>query len=204
MGFYQKHVLPRLIHLSCGVKPVRRQREKIVPRAKGRVLEIGIGSGLNLPFYGADNIDKLWGLDPSTELLAYAERAARDVRFDVELIPGSAENIPLDDASADTVLVTYSLCTIPDPIRALQDVHRVLRPDGTLLFCEHGLSPDGRVHRWQDRLTPVWAKIGGGCHLNRPIPRLIEQGGFKIDELETMYLPGPKPMTFNYWGAARP
>jgi ubiquinone/menaquinone biosynthesis C-methylase UbiE len=179
-----------------------KQREKVVPLAEGRVLEIGIGSGLNLPFYSPSKVKHLWGLDPSPETWSLAPYKHRKFEFDIEFIEASAENIPLDRGSADTVLITYTICTIPDAISALREARRVLRPGGSLLFCEHGLAPDEKVQRWQHRLTPLWKAVGGGCHLNRPIPELIEEAGFSIRSMDTMYLPGWKPASFNYWGVA--
>ena len=204
MGVYEKYVLPKLVHWACSTKPSMRQRAKVVPMAEGRVLEIGIGSGLNLPYYDADRVTKVWGLEPSPELTQMARTTAGSVKMEVEFIPMPAEEIPLDDGCVDTVLVTYTLCTIPDTDAALRQVARVLKPDGWLIFCEHGAAPDPRVRRWQNRLDPVWARLAGGCHLNRAIPRLLEQGGFSVEAVDTMYLPGWRPATFNYWGAARP
>ncbi len=202
MGLYRRYLLPRIVHLTCSAKPNMRQRGKLVPLAKGRVLEVGIGSGLNLPFYDARRVTGLWGLDPSRELTAMASEAAEAAPFEVELVLAGAEEIPLDSNSFDTVLLTYTLCTIPDAEPALREMARVLKPDGALLFCEHGAAPDADVRRWQDRLDPVWRRLGGGCHLNRDIPGLIRHGGFEITGMETMYLPGWRPASFNYWGRA--
>lgn len=202
MGLYGRYVLPRVIHFTCGLKPNMRQREKVVPHARGRVLEVGIGSGLNLPFYDPANVSKVWGLDPASEMTRIAERAARSLPFEVEFIGLPGDEIPLDDGSVDTVVVTYTLCTIPDAAAALRQMSRVLRPGGELLFCEHGAAPDASVRRWQDRLNPLWKRLGGGCNLNRPIPALIEAGGFRIKKLDTMYIPGWRPASFNYWGVA--
>lgn len=202
-GWYDRHVLPYLIDFACGIKPVRRQRRKVVPRAYGRVLEIGIGTGLNLEHYDKARVNKLIGLDPSLEMHRLARKRMARAGLDVELVTLSAEQIPFEPGSFDTVLVTYSLCTIPDPVAALREMRRVLKPGGLLVFCEHGRAPDASVRRWQDRLTPTWSKFAGGCHLNRDIPTLLAQGGFRCDDLETMYLPGPRPLTFNYWGTAR-
>jgi ubiquinone/menaquinone biosynthesis C-methylase UbiE len=202
MGLYDKYVLPKIVHLTCSSKPTMRQRTKVVPLALGRVLEVGVGSGLNFSHYDAGKVTKLWGLDPSPEMRRLAEKAARSVSFDVELIGLPGEEIPLEDGSVDTVVVTYTLCTIPDPDPALRQMARVLRPGGDLIFCEHGAAPDASVRRWQDRLNPIWKRLGGGCHLNRPIPGLIEQGGFRIKEMKTMYIPGWRPASFNYWGSA--
>ncbi|HWP38288.1 MAG TPA: class I SAM-dependent methyltransferase [Gemmatimonadales bacterium] len=204
MGLYSKYALPRIIHFTCGLKPNMRQREKVVPRARGRVLEVGIGSGLNLPFYDRSKVTKIWGLDPSPEMTRMAARAARSLAIDLELIGLPAEQIPLEDHSVDTVVMTYTLCSIPDTTPALRQMARVLSPDGQLIFCEHGAAPDIGVRRWQDRLNPLWKRLGGGCNLNRPIPALIEDAGFRITSLETMYLPGWRPASFNYWGTAVP
>jgi len=204
MDVYSEFVLPHLVHFVCGLKPIMRQREKIVPLAQGCVLEVGVGSGLNLPYYDAGKVTKVIGLDPSPEMTRKAARAARRARIEVELLNAPAENIPLASGSVDTALITYALCTIPETTRALREIARVLRPGGRLLFCEHGRAPDASVRKWQDRITPVWKRVGGGCHLNRDIPALIEQGGFAISSMETMYLPGWRPATFNYWGVAQP
>ncbi|WP_345317821.1 class I SAM-dependent methyltransferase [Ferrimonas gelatinilytica] len=204
MKFYDKYVLPRIIDFTCGLKPMMKQREKIVPLAEGRVLEIGIGSGLNLPFYNPSKVKHLWGLDPSQEIWALARDTHGKLGFDVEFIEAFAEDIPLDDGTVDTVLITYTMCTIPGVISALNEARRVLKPNGRLLFCEHGLAPDEGVQRWQNRLNPTWKRIGGGCNLNRPIPHLIQQAGFKIRDMESMYIPGWKPASFNYWGMATP
>ncbi|MDH3638543.1 MAG: class I SAM-dependent methyltransferase [Gammaproteobacteria bacterium] len=202
MGIYQKYLLPRIVHFTCGLKPTMKQREKIVPLAEGRVLEIGIGPGLNLPFYTPGKVKHLWGLDPSQEMWALAQKKLGIPDFDVEFIEAPAEDIPLDDASADTVLITYTLCTIPDVCSALEEARRVLKSDGSLVFCEHGLAPDESVRRWQNRFNPLWKRVAGGCNLNRPIPKLIEQAGFRIRVIDTMYIPGWKPASFNYWGVA--
>lgn len=204
MSVYSELVLPHIVHFVCGLKPIMRQREKIVPLAQGRVLEVGVGSGLNLPYYDARKVSKVIGLDPAPEMTRKAERAARRGRVEVEFINTPAESIPLPSASVDTALVTYALCTIPETTPALREIARVLRPGGRLLFCEHGLAPDAKVRKWQDRMTPIWKCVGGGCHLNRDIPALIEQGGFRIASIDTMYLPGWRPATFNYWGVAQP
>ena len=204
MGLYSRHILPTVVHFACGLKPNMRQREKVVPRARGRVLEVGIGSGLNFPFYDSTKVSKVWGLDPAPEMTRMAERTARSMPFEVEFIGLPGDEIPLEGNSIDTVLVTYTLCTIPDTTPALRQMSRVLRPGGELIFCEHGAAPDASVRRWQDRLNPIWKRLGGGCNLNRPIPALIEAGGFRIKSLDTMYIPGWRPASFNYWGTAIP
>ena len=204
MGLYRRYILPRVVHFTCGLKPNMRQREKVVPRARGRVLEIGIGSGLNLPYYDSAKVSKLWGLDPSPEMIQMARRAAASLPFAVEFIGLPGDEIPLEDNSVDTVVVTYTLCTIPDTPPALRQISRVLRPGGELIFCEHGAAPDASVRRWQNRLNPIWKRLGGGCNLNRPIPTIIEAGGFRIKSLDAMYIPGWRPASFNYWGIAVP
>ena len=202
MNLYERYLLPYLIDLACGVKPVRKQREKVVPRAHGRVLEIGIGTGLNMKHYDRSRVEKIWGLDPAMQMHRLAAKRVRKAGLDVELVGLPAESIPMNDASFDTVLVTYTLCSITDPVAALREMRRVLKPDGELVFCEHGAAPDAGVRRWQDRLTPVWSKLAGNCHLNREIPDLLAEAGFAVKDLQTMYLPGPRPLTFNYWGSA--
>lgn len=202
MSFYRRFVLPRLIHVACGSRTIMRQRRKVAPAARGRVLEIGIGSGLNLPFYDPARVDGVWGLDPSPELNRMAARAAGGLPFAVELVTASADGIPFDDGSFDTVLTTYTLCTIPDLVSALRETARVLSPGGRLLFCEHGLAPDADVRRWQHGVGPVWRRVSGGCHLNRDIPELLETGGFRIQHIDTGYIPGWRPASFTYLGSA--
>lgn len=203
MGLYQDHILPRLIHLVMRQRNLAAYRARIIPAAQGRVLEIGIGSGLNLPYYGTA-VEQVIGLDPAPKLLAMAREAARRTAIPLDLIEDSAEAIPLDNGSIDTVVTTWTMCSIPDAQRALGEMRRILKPGGRLLFVEHGRSPDPGVRDWQDRLTPVWRRLGGGCHLNRAISELIEGAGFRIERIETGYMRGPKPMTFMYEGAARP
>jgi SAM-dependent methyltransferase len=204
MGFYDDNILPRVINCACGTSPIKKQRDKIVPRASGIVLEIGIGTGMNLPHYDPTRVSKVIGLDPSEKSWELAGERAAHLDFDVEFIGLPGEEIPLDDASVDTVLVTYALCTIPDPVSALRGMARVLRPGGSLLFCEHGRAPDMAVRQWQDRINPLWKPLLGGCNLNRDIPGLLCNGGFEVLEMEQMYLPGtPKFAGFNVWGDAR-
>lgn len=204
MSFYENHVLPRLINCACGVRPIMKQREKVVPLATGTVLEIGIGTGLNLPYYDPARVQRVIGLDPSDKSWELARKRATGRGFDIEFIGLPSERIPLDDVSVDTVLFTYSLCTIPDPVAALRGMARVLRPGGSLIFCEHGKAPDAAVRKWQDRINPYWHKLMGGCNLNRDIPSLLAEGGFKIGQMDTMYLPGtPRFAGFNVWGRAQ-
>lgn len=203
MSLYEKYILPRVLNCACGSKPIKYQREKVVPKAEGIVLEVGIGSGLNIPFYDASKIDKIVGLDPSCELNVMAEKVAREHSINIEFILSSAEDIPLPDNHFDTVLVTYTMCTIPDAVAANKEIRRVLKPEGRLIFCEHGVAPDLKVSKWQHRIDPYWTKIAGGCHLNRNIPDLIKSAGFQIQSMEEMYLPStPKFAGYNYWGVA--
>jgi ubiquinone/menaquinone biosynthesis C-methylase UbiE len=203
MSFYDDHILPHVIHLSMRNRRLLPYRERVLSPARGRVLEIGIGSGLNLPLYGS-RVDEVLGLDPAARLIAMARDAAARLKIPVTLIARSAESIPIENASFDTVVSTWSLCSIPDPVAALREMRRVLKPGGRLLFVEHGLAPEENIQRWQNRLTPVWRRIGGGCHLNRPIRALIESAGFGIVRLETGYMKGPRPMAFLYEGCASP
>jgi ubiquinone/menaquinone biosynthesis C-methylase UbiE len=203
MGFYDKYILPHFLNCACGSKPILYQREKVVPMAEGLVLEVGIGSGLNIPFYDSSKVDKILGLDPSEELNRMALKVAADKGIPVEFILGGAEAIPLPDNHVDTVLVTYTMCTIPEVATANKEILRVLKPQGKMIFCEHGLAPDANVSKWQNRIDPYWGKIAGGCHLNRDIPQLIRSAGFNIQSMEQMYLPStPKFAGYNYWGVA--
>ncbi len=204
MGLYGRFLLPKIIDAACGIRPAMRQRAKVVPLASGRVLEVGFGSGLNLPFYDPGKVTQVWALEPSKEMWALAEGRVRGAGFPVEFLNVSAEEIPLSDGTVDTVLVTYTLCTLKDVRRPLSEMARVLKPGGELLFCEHGIAPDERVRRWQNRLNPVWKALAGGCNLNRPIPAIIKEAGFRVSEMSTMYIPGWKFGSFNYWGRALP
>ena len=204
MAFYEDHVLPHLIDLACSTKPTRKQREKIVPLAEGDVLEIGFGSGLNLPYFDRGNVRKIFGLEPSAGMRRKAQRNVDASGLDVEFIDLPGEEVPLEAGSVDTVLVTFTLCSIDEAIVALEGMRRVLKPGGKLLFCEHGAAPDASVRRWQDRLNPTWKRFSGGCNMNRDIPALIEAGGFRVTTDDRMYVPGPRILSYNYWGAAKP
>ncbi len=203
MSFYQEKVVPLLVNLAMRQRRLAEYRSRVVPAAKGHVLEIGIGSGLNLPFYSR-NVEQIIGLDPSSTLLTMARRHPQPDATPVEFVAGSAEAIPLANASTDTVVTTWTLCSIPDVERALAEMRRVLKPGGRLLFVEHGRAPEANVRWWQDHLSPVWKRLSGGCHLNRAIGTLIEGAGFQFERIETGYMSGPKPMTFMYEGSARP
>lgn len=202
-GLWERYVVPRLVRSACSARPVERQREKVVPRATGRVLEIGIGSGLNLPFYDAGNVVAVTGVDPSPELTGDALAQGRGMPFPVTVRTASAEAIPEPDNSFDTAVVTYALCSILDLSAALAEIRRVLVPGGVLLFVEHGEAPDVGVRRVQRLLNPMWKRIGGGCNLHRPIPALLEAAGFVVEDLQALYLPGPRWLNYNYWGLAR-
>ena len=203
MSLYDKYILPSFLNCACGSKPINYQRQKVVPLADGIILEVGIGSGLNIPFYDRAKVEKLIGLDPSPELNAMAQKMADQHDLEVEFLLSGAEDIPLPDDHADTVLVTYTMCTIPDALSANKEMLRVLKPGGRMIFCEHGLAPDANVSKWQNRIDPFWGKIAGGCHLNRDIPELIRLAGFHIQSMDEMYLPStPKFAGYNYWGIA--
>lgn len=203
MGFYDNKILPVIIDKACSMAPIMDFRKKIVPLAKGVVLEVGMGSGINLALYEPDNIDFVWGLEPSEGMRKKAQRNLDNSSIEVKWLDLRGEDIPLDSNSVDTVLLTYTLCTIPDWQRALEQMHRVLKPNGKLLFCEHGLAETSAVQNWQHRVTPVWKKLAGGCHLNRPIAESIASCGFTINKLETGYAEGvPKIAGFMYYGEA--
>ena len=202
MGWYAERILPKIISKACSLKPNMKQREKIVPHATGDVLEVGFGSGLNLPYYDKEKVRKVFGLEPSEGMRELAVEVIDESELDVELIDLPGEEIPLEDASVDTVLITYTLCTIPDTAAALQGMRRVLKPGGKLLFCEHGKAPDVDVRKWQNRVNPLWSRIAGGCNMNRDIPAIIEDAGFRITQDERMYIPGLRILCYNYWGSA--
>jgi len=203
MSFYDRWILPRLVDIAMRNKEATRYRSQIVPHARGTVLEIGVGSGLNLPFYGT-GVEQLYGLDPSQELLVMARKKSRALAFPVDFLAHPGEEIPLDDGCVDTVVTTWTLCSIPDPLQALKEMKRVLKPGGVLLFAEHGLAPEAQVQRWQQRLNPLWRRLAGGCNLNRKMDQLIRAAGFRIAELETAYAQGPRPLSYIYCGRAQP
>ncbi len=204
MGLYERYILPHIINMSCGTKAVQKQREKLVPLAEGRVLEVGIGSGLNIPFYDSKRVDFVWGLEPSEGMRKKAQKNLNQSDIEVKWLDLPGEEIPLDNNSADTILLTYTLCTISDWHSALRQMCRVIKPGGKLLFCEHGAAPNISVLKWQNRINPIWKIIGGGCNLNRQIPEYIREGGFCIETMKTLYLPKtPRVAGFNYVGVAK-
>ena len=205
MGLYSRYVVPRLVTCACGTKPIVRQRQKVVPQAQGRILEIGLGAGHNLPHYDHRQVDGVVGIDPCEESWRLAKPRVRAVPFDVEFKAGSAEDIPAEDESFDTVLLTFALCTIPDPAAAIKEARRVLRPSGKLVFCEHGEAPDANVAKWQNRVNPIWKVLFGCCNLNPNIVDIIDSNWFRLDNVDQMYLPGtPRVAGFNVWGTALP
>jgi ubiquinone/menaquinone biosynthesis C-methylase UbiE len=202
MGFYERWIVPRLLDLAMRNRLLDHYRQQTIASARGLVLEVGVGSGVNLPLYGPA-VTRVVGLDPSPELLRLASKRAADVVIPVSLLRASAEHLPLADAVFDTIIMTWTLCSIPNPMAALTEMRRVLGPGGRLIFVEHGLSPEIRVARWQHRLTPCWKRISGGCHLDRKTDDLIRVAGFQIDAIELAYMQGPKPWTFMYQGSAK-
>ena len=200
---YERHVLPKVLDACCSTKPVNYQRNKIVPDAKGKILEIGIGSGINIPFYNKANVEKIYGLDPSEELNHIAQKKAINNNVEIDFLLNGAEEIPLPSNSMDTILITYTLCTIQDLESSLKEIRRVMKDDAVMLFCEHGIAPDANVMRWQNRVNPLWGKLFGGCNINRNIPEIIQSSGFTLNSLDQMYLPStPKIVGYNYWGKA--
>ena len=203
MNIYQQYVLPKMIDMACGTGQVMKARAKVVPQAIGEVLEIGIGSGLNLEFYNASQVTSIIGIDPAAQMQTLAYKRAKQIDIPVETIAADIYGIDAERARFDTIVMTFTLCSIEDPIPALKEMARVLKPEGRLLFCEHGLAPDASVERWQRRLTPLWRPMAGGCHLDRDIAALITAGGFTIESLNKEYLSGPKPMSYVYSGSAK-
>jgi ubiquinone/menaquinone biosynthesis C-methylase UbiE len=202
MGLYDRWMVPWLLDLAMRNRLLDHYRHQTIASARGLVLEVGVGSGVNLPLYGPA-VTRVVGLDPSPELLRLASKRAADVVIPVSLLRASAEHLPFPGAVFDTIVITWTLCSIPNPIAVLTEMRRVLKPGGRLLFVEHGLSPEIRVARWQHRLTPYWKRIGGGCHLDREMDKLIRAAGFQIDAIEMAYMQGPNPWTFMYQGSAQ-
>lgn len=200
-NWYERNLLPYLINLACGTKPIRKQRMKVIPQARGRVLEVGIGTGLNLPYYDRSRVETIVGVEPTLRMHRLALKQIQRAGLAVQFVGLSAEKLPLADASFDSVVCTYTLCTIADPVAALREMRRILVPGGKLLFSEHGRAPEEDVRRWQTRLQPYWSKISGGCLLDRDVPALLQKAGFACD-VQSRYIPGPKLLSYHYWGEA--
>lgn len=204
-SLYDRWILPKLLSCACSSPPMMKQRAKVVPKAQGRVLELGIGMGLNLAFYDPTKVSEVIGVDPAPELRAAALAAPRDPRLKVRVEDGIAEALPFEDKSFDTVVCTFTLCSVHTPPAALAEARRVLKPGGRFLFCEHGLAPDEGVAKWQRRIEPIWKRLAGGCHLTRPVASAIAGAGFKLEKVETMYVPRtPRFAGWNEWGSALP
>lgn len=202
MRWYDQHILPWLIDIACGLPMVQGRRAALVPQAHGCVLEIGMGTGRNLPFYDRSRLTQLVGVDPALQMHRLAQRRSQKAGINVELVGLSAERLPLPDNSFDTVVCTYTLCSIPDPAAALHEVRRVLKPGGQFLFCEHGRAPDASLARWQQRIEPLWKPLAGGCHLTRDVSWLLRDAGLNA-QVEQGYIGGPRLLTYHYWGQAR-
>lgn len=204
MNLYEHYILPELIQLVCSNKHFHEKRQSIIPLATGRVLEIGMGSGINLPFYNDRQVEHILALEPSDRLRKKALQQCAHINIPVELCANGAEDIPLEQHSIDTIVTTFTLCSIAEIEKALKEMRRVLKPEGTLLFCEHGLAPENNIQKWQNRINPWWKRVAGGCHLNRDIHTLIQQSGFSMDETDHQYMQGPKTFSYIYKGIARP
>jgi len=201
-GWYERHVVPWIVRCGCGSEALDDYRKQVVPQAQGTVLELGVGAGANLPFYDATKVKRLVGIEPSPELRTIAARAERAVGLDVAIQAGEGENLEFEDASFDSIVCTFTLCSVTDPQRTLAEARRVLRPGGVLLFSEHGAAPDAKVARWQRRLDPLWSRIMGGCHITRNVCAHIEQH-FAIDKHDALYQPEvPKLLGWMEWGRA--
>ncbi|NND09066.1 MAG: class I SAM-dependent methyltransferase [Saprospiraceae bacterium] len=203
-SLYDRYFLPRITDFLCAAGPNGRQREKVIPLATGSVLEIGVGTGLNFQYYNPEQVSEVMALDPSEEMWSIANKRLAKLDFPVRYVKGRAENIPVDTNAIDSIVITYTLCTIPNYIAAFSEFRRVIKPTGAIIFTEHGTAPDKSVRRWQNTLNPIWRRLGGGCNLNRNIPTMIKNGGFVVEQLESMYIPGFKPASYNYWGVANP
>lgn len=204
MSFYEEKILPHLINCGCSTKAAMAMRAHVVPLAYGDVLEVGMGSALNLGLYNTDKVAKVWGLEPSEGMRKRAQKNLQASPVTVHWLDLPGEQIPLPDASVDSIVLTFTLCTIPDWQAALAQMLRVLKPDGTLFFCEHGQSPEPSVQKWQDKLNPMWQRLFGGCNLNRPVIKNIESGGFAVDWSEHEYMDmGPRFVSYMTWGAAK-
>lgn len=206
MGLWERYVVPPLISCACSSKPIMKQREKVVPQARGRVLEVGCGSGTNFGYYDPEKVDEIIALEPSPGMITRAKKTADEIGMQspVTFVEAGAEDTGLEDSSVDTAIVTFVLCTIPDWRASLEELRRVLKPGGRILFSEHGLAPDEGVSKWQRRVEPVWKSLAGGCHLTRDTKAMLEETGFTVSDHQTMYLPStPRIAGFVSWGAAQ-
>ena len=199
---YNRYVCPHVINLAMQTKPFRRQREKVIPQASGRVLEIGIGSGLNLDFYDKSKITEIFAVEPDSILLEKAKIKANQNNISLNIQKLTAEMLPFENESFDTVVSTYTMCSIYELDSAMIELKRVLKNDGSFIFSEHGKAPDSNIYKWQKRLNPIQKRIGGGCHLDKDIPKIITNSDFKLQELNSMYVPGPRFLSYHYWGRA--
>lgn len=205
MPFYRDRIYPHLVSMLGDPKPFRDIRARIVPLARGQVLEIGVGPGVNFVHYDSARVSKVYALEPNAGMIRLAERQRRRSALDIAFLDLPGERIPLADGSVDTVVSTFTLCTIPGVVEVLRGVRRVLKPGGKLIFFEHGLSPDPRVSRWQRWSEPIPRWVFEGCHVTRDVPSLIEQSGLRIEQIERAYLAGfPKSWTHCWWGTAAP
>ena len=202
MSLYEKYFLPKMLDVCCGMEGFQKKRSQIVPLAYGRILEIGIGSGLSLDYYNFNKVEEIIGVDPAVSSVTIAKSRASKLHSKISFIEASAESIDLESSSFDCVVIGYSLCTIADPLKALSETKRLLKPDGSLFFMEHGLAPEENIQKWQHRLAPTWKKIAGGCNLNRNIEELIQESGFKFKTLKKKYIKGPTIAAFQYYGEA--
>ena len=199
---YNRYVCPHVINLAMQTKPFRRQREKVIPQASGRVLEIGIGSGLNLDFYDKSKITEIFAVEPDSILLEKAKIKANQNNISLNIQKLTAELLPFENGTFDTVVSTYTMCSIYELDSTMIELKRVLKNDGSFIFSEHGKAPDSNIYKWQKRLNPIQKRIGGGCHLDKDIPKIITNSDFKLQELNSMYIPGPRFLSYHYWGRA--
>lgn len=205
MAFYRDRIYPRLVSALGDPRPIQEVRQRMIPLAQGEVLEIGIGPGVNFVHYNPKKVSKVYALEPNAGMIRLAEQQRRRTELHVEFLDLPGERIPLEDGSVDTVVSTFTLCTIPGVVEAIRGIARVLRPGGRFIFFEHGLSPDPRIRRWQEWSEPILHWLFEGCHVTRDIPFLITGGGFQIEQIETGYLaPFPKSWTYCFWGTATP
>ncbi|QTD55007.1 class I SAM-dependent methyltransferase [Parasphingorhabdus cellanae] len=204
-NFWEKHAVPRIIKFACSQPAVMKDRSEIVPKAQGEILELGCGGGINLQFYNRAKVDKLTGLDPSAELLDYTRSEAKALGLEMDILDGIGEAMPFADDSFDTVLTTFTLCSVQDGKQVLNEMRRVLKPGGKILFLEHGRAPDKGPEKWQQRIEPMWKHIAGGCHLHRPVSKLFEAEGFALNQEGGHYAPKtPRWLGWMEFGEARP